>query len=66
MENENLETDSINWGSAAKGTSKKVYGNLEKAPVSFGKKIMIQKEAEKLALGEITFDDYCINIKSWR
>ena len=65
-EDENIEVDSINWGSASKGTAKKVYGNALKAPEELGRKIMILREAEKLALGEIDFDTYTVNIKPWK
>lgn len=59
MEQENeIEQDSINWGSASKGTAKKVYGNILIGPTEFGKKIELMKYAEKLALGEITFEQY--------
>jgi len=50
--------DSISWGSASKGASKKVYGDLDKAPVEFGRKIERMKIAEKFALGELDYEQY--------
>ena len=52
------EQDSLEWGVPSKGTKKKVYGNMLKAPKEFGKKIMIAKLGEKLALGEIDQKQY--------
>ncbi len=67
MEDENnIETDSINWGSASKGTAKKVYGNILIAPAEFGRKIEIMKIAERLALGELSFEQYETEILKYK
>ena len=58
-----LDQDSINWGAASKGTAKKVYGDLEREPHTFGRKIEMMKLAEKLALGEITLEVYDASIQ---
>lgn len=52
------EPDSLSWGSAAKGTQKKVYGNIEDDPVAMGLKVARIKLLEKFALGEIDWNVY--------
>jgi len=58
MEKVNEEPDSLAWGAAAKGSCRKVYGDLSKAPITFGKKIVRANFAEKLALGEMSWEQY--------
>lgn len=63
---ENIELDSIAFGSASKGSLKKVYGNVLNAPEEFGRKVALIKIAERLALGEITFEQYEIEILKYK
>jgi len=54
MKNEgdkNIDCDSLNWGSASKGTAKKVYGNLAKKPFEMAMKVEIANILDGLALG---------------
>ena len=50
--------DSISWGTASKGSAKKVYFDIIKSPKDAGTKVMRIKILEKLALGEIDIDEY--------
>ena len=54
---ESIETDSISWGTAAKSSGKKIYGNALIAPHDMAKKIINMKLLEQLALGEIDAAD---------
>lgn len=57
--------DSLEWGTSSKGAKKKVYGDMNTAPSEFGRKIMIMKAAERLALGELTqgaYENYVMSL----
>jgi len=58
MDKQNEEQDSINWGTAGKSSARKVYGDIAKAPKVMGLKVIRMNLLEKLALGEITQEQY--------
>ena len=55
---ERQEEDSLAWGTPSKGGTKKVYGDVNNAPKDFGKKIVRMRIAERLAMGEVSYDQY--------
>ena len=52
-EEKDINTDSINWGSASKDGARKIYGEFDKAPNIAAKKIEIANILNKFALGQI-------------
>ena len=58
--------DSISWGTASKGSAKKVYFDIIKSPKDAGTKVARIKLLERLALDIIDIDKYneeCEKIK---
>ena len=53
---ENIDVDSLSWGSASKDCVRKVYGNLEKMPSVMAMKIEIANVEAGFALGNYTRD----------
>ena len=51
-EDKDINTDSLNWGSASKDGARKVYGNLDLAPSVMAKKIEIANVLNAFALGQ--------------
>jgi hypothetical protein len=61
----NEEKDSLTWGTPSKGGEKKVYGDVEKMPEMFGKKIARMNLAASYAMGEIPYDKYLEEMKRY-
>ena len=57
-QNEDINTDSISFGSASKGSAKKIYGNILTGAKDMGIKVYRIKLLERLALGEIDINKY--------
>ena len=55
---ENKDPDSLEFGTPAKGGSHKVYGYLLNNPHGIGVKVERIKYLQKLAVGEISLDEY--------
>lgn len=63
-EKENIDTDSLSWGSASKDCVRKIYGNLEKQPKIMAMKIEIANELAEFAIGHIDGEKTLVSIES--
>lgn len=54
---DSIDIDSLAWGSAAKDACCKVYGNLDKQPMTFAMKVEIANIMRKFALEQIARED---------